>query len=413
MKTVVVGGGVIGLACAFSLAHDGHEVIIVETSPDSLRGTSVHNAGWVVPAMADPVPSPGMVSAGLKMMLDRKSPLYIRPTVSPRRLKLLYQLARHCTPERFERGVAALAALAQTSIDGLDRWAAMGVTFESSRTNGLILATADKDKARHMLDAIHRHHDPQAKLLSSSEIRDLEPALAGEFAAGVSCEDQRCIAPETLLRSLVDACTAMGVTIRYSTAVRGMRASSGARTTACLSDGSEIDADVVVVAAGAKTEQIVRQLGTALPVFAGKGYGVDLPAPPVTLNRAVYLTEQKVAVSPTPGRIRLSGTMEIGARAGRISPTRIKGIREAGVQALGDWAGSTTPLNTFAGDRPMTPDGLPIIGFLPGSENVLIATGHQMLGITLAVPTGEAIAETIRTGRAPDHLKALAPGRFL
>ena len=412
MRVVVVGGGVIGLASALALARDGHRVTVVEAAADSLGGTSVHNAGWVVPVMADPVPAPGMVAAGLKMMLNRTSPLYIRPTLNPRTVKLIYQLARHCTVDHFERGVAALAALAQSSIAELDEWGAQGVTYAPSQKDGLILTSTDREKAKHMLEEIHRHHDPKAQLLDASDLRDLEPALVGEFAGGVFCDQQRCIAPETLVRSLVDACTAAGVLIRFAATVVGMRASAGTWSVARLSDDTEVEGDAIVIATGATTDRIVRHLGRSLPVFAGKGYGIDLAAPAVTLRRAVYLTERKVAVSPTPGRIRLSGTMEIGARPGRISAPRIAGIRDAGATALGDWVRTTAPLKTFSGDRPMTPDGLPIIGFLPGYENVVVATGHQMLGITLAAPTGAAVAETLATGRVPERLGPLSPQRF-
>jgi D-amino-acid dehydrogenase len=92
--------------------------------------------------------------------------------------------------------------------------------------------------------------------------------------------------------------------------------------------------------------------------------------------------------------------------------SRVAGIRDAGATALGDWVRTTAPRRTFSADRPMTPDGLPIIGFLPGYENVVVATGHQMLGITLAAPTAVAIAETLKTGHVPEHLSPLSPQRF-
>jgi D-amino-acid dehydrogenase len=411
MQVLVVGGGVIGLASALELARAGHAVTVVESAPDSLGGTSVHNAGWVVPAMADPVPAPGMVVTGLRMMLNRRSPLYIRPTLNPGRVRLLLQMARHCTPERFEHGVAALGALSHSATAEFDRWEARGITAAESDSRGLILTTEDRAKAQKMADAMSVHHDVKAELLSPADVREMEPALIGDVAAGVYCDQERCLDPLTLLASLVKACVAEGVTLRYRTTATGLT-STATGTRVRLSDHGDVDADVLVIAAGVATGALARHLGVRLPVFAGRGYGVDLPAPRTRLTRPVYLAEQKVAVSPLTDRLRLSGTMEIGARSDLISAPRIEGIRAAGAAALGDWARTAAPRGVFAGNRPMTPDGLPILGFLPGYDNVFVATGHQMLGITLAAATAAAVAQSLRDGRLPEHLRALSPERF-
>ena len=171
----------------------------------------------------------------------------------------------------------------------------------------------------------------------------------------------------------------------------------------------------MVVCAGAWTPAVLRPAGVRIPIEAGKGYALDYaPPPPLPrpLRHALYLHEARVAVTPLDGLVRLAGTMELSGLNDRIAPGRVAAIARAGASFLRGWPADPGRAVAWAGARPMTPDGLPVIGLAPGFGNLAVASGHAMLGVTLAPATGEAIAELLTTGRVPEVVRPFDPGRF-
>jgi D-amino-acid dehydrogenase len=148
-----------------------------------------------------------------------------------------------------------------------------------------------------------------------------------------------------------------------------------------------------------------------LPIEAGKGYSVTIEHPRRTVRRPLDLIEARLAVTPFRDGLRLAGTMELSGLNLRLEPRRVEAIRRAGDRYLGDWRGGTRE-HVWVGMRPLTPDGLPAMGLAPGSDNVYVATGHQMLGVTLAPATGMALAELMLTGHSDVDLRPFAPFRF-
>jgi D-amino-acid dehydrogenase len=173
-----------------------------------------------------------------------------------------------------------------------------------------------------------------------------------------------------------------------------------------------LEADAVLLCAGAWTPAVARLAGARVPIEAGKGYCLDYAPPPTGVGHAVYLHEARVAVTPLDGMVRLAGTMEFAGIDERVRPQRVAAIARAGATALHGWPADPGAARVGSGLRPMTPDGLPVIGRLKGFRNLAVASGHAMLGLTLAPATGESVAELLTTGRAPEVLRPFDPGRF-
>ena len=215
------------------------------------------------------------------------------------------------------------------------------------------------------------------------------------------------------MRGLVKRCEALGVRIVENTRVERFLRTGDAVTLATTADGGEYGGDVFVVAAGVWSGPLSAKLGVPMPIRPGKGYSIDYSPAPVALRTTLTLEDARVAVTPLNGMVRLAGTMEFGGFDESINAVRVDAIRRAAEAAFTDWGNPVGEAAPWAGLRPMTPDGLPIIGRLGPLRNAFIASGHGMLGLTLAPATAEIVTDMVVHERMPLNASAVSPNRFL
>ena len=411
-RVVIVGGGVIGLCAAFALERLGALVTVVDAGLPG-GGASATNAGWIVPSLAAPVPAPGLVRTSFRWMLRSDSPLYIRPRADLDLARWLVAFWRRCNARDHRAGMEATAELARRTMDLYDELERAGVAFEQHR-QGILFAYRSPTELEHDLRALEplRAFGLDLPLpLWGDAVRALDPALADTVCGGYWIAGERHVRPESLTAGLVEFLTARGVAIRPNQPVTAIEHANG-RATAVRVTGDRIEADAVLLCAGAWTPRVARLVGVRIPIQGGKGYSLDYAPPPRPVSHALYLHEVRVAVTPLDGMVRLAGTMEFSGLNNMIRSDRVAAIARAGATALRDWPADPAVPRVGSGLRPMTPDGLPVIGWLPGFRNVAVASGHAMLGVTLAPATGAAIAELLASGEPPEEIRAFDPARF-
>ncbi len=408
MHVAIIGGGVIGLTSAYQLARDGAEVTLIDARATG-RGASELNAGWVCPADAAPVPAPGMVSQALRWMLRSDSPLYIRPSLDPSFLSFMFRMWRHCNAADHRAGTAALLELTTGAMERLDGYQADGIDFEM-HADGLLmvfLSARKLDEHGANLDLVASYGLPPTVLIGDS-VRAQEPALGEAVIGGIRFPAERHLDPAALARGLHRRCLELGVEIVEHAVVDGVEW-RGTRATAVSAGTRRFAAEAFLLAAGTWSGPLSKLFGVGLPVRPGKGYSVDVPA--LGLRSPVYLSEARVAVTPLDTKLRLAGTMEFGGFDERVDRARVGAIRRAPRAYFRDWSMTVEP-QFGAAMRPMTPDGLPIIGHLGGLPNVYVSTGHAMLGLTLAPSTAAAIAELMLAGHRSPVLEPFSADRF-
>ena len=407
---IVVGAGLVGLCTAYYLRQRGAEVLVLERERVG-SGASRGNAGEVCPSGVEPLAAPGMVRESIRSGLRPGGALSFRPLGGAALVRFAARFASLANARDYERGFTALAGLARRTYDLYDGLAEDGVGTHIRRDGYLYCCSSPVSARDHRasLDRFVREGLTQAPgpVLDGAELRDLEPAVGEGARAGFLLPQERWIDPSRFVDDLAAALARMGVPVLEGAEVTGLREEAdGVLATGRF--GQEAGS-AAVIAGGARSRELLAALGLRTLLQPGKGYSFSV-APAVMPAHCLYLPDAHVGVTPMGERLRVAGTMQMDGTYDRFDRRRIPAIVTAAAPYVRgvDWEART---DEWVGPRPMTPDGLPMLGVLPGRTRIFAAAGHNMLGLTLAPTTGKAMADLILGDDPGIDLSAMAPGR--
>ena len=408
---LVVGGGVVGLSCAWFLRASGLAVTVLECGEPG-GGASRGNAGAICPSMVEPLPAPGMVGHALANMRKADAALYVHPTYAPKMAAFLARFTKAATRSEYERGLAAIAQLGRLVTSAYDELAAAGIGTHAGR-DGYVMAYRELAAAREEHEQLRRMAslglcaEPEA-VADGAAVRELEPLLSEAIRAGYLLPGERWVDPSRLVDDLAAALLAAGVELVEGAAVGSVEEDVDG-VVAITERGSFVGA-TAVIAAGVWSKELCAGLGTKLLLLPGKGYSFAV-RPAVLPRRLISFADAHVMGSPMGDRFRVAGTMEFDGTTDRFNPKRVEAIVRGLAPLLRD-VDMDARTEEWVGPRPMTPDGLPYIGALPGHPRVVVAAGHNMLGVTLAAATGRVVAGLVSAGDPGIDLAPFSPARF-
>jgi D-amino-acid dehydrogenase len=410
---VIVGAGLVGLACAYSLASSGLETLVIDAEQAG-SGASWGNAGHVVfaPEVVAPVPAPGVVRMALRWLVQRDSPLRLAPRLEPAYLRWLIQFISSCSPEAAAAGLQATLALNSQTAELFDALEREGLEFEMERLGMLLVYRKRQSFESARKKALETGGSgADVKILSRDEAVEAEPLLRADACAGaIRREAERQIRPDKLINALVERLGRMGVPILTQTSCLGV-VRSGQKVAALQTPEGPIRGNAYVLAPGAGLSALASQVGVRIPVEGGRGYSFDVPRDGLPLRTPVYVYDGRLALTPFREFTRVVGMMELGMRAATVRAGAIETMNHVGAATFRHWPRREAG-DAWAGLRPMTPDGLPVIGAVEGIDNLYVAGGHGMLGVTLCLRTGTAIAACIRGEPTDPILEPFRPCRF-
>jgi D-amino-acid dehydrogenase len=411
-RVVVVGAGIAGLCCAYYLRRRGLDVAVLDAEPVGSRNASSYgNGGWICPSQAGPLPEPGLTVAALQGLMAGTSPLYFRPNYLPRLAPWLARFWTYCNQRDFDRGTAALAALSWRTFELVDAMVADGIEFELYKS-GLVVASESERELRKFLDSLEgmRAHGftlPQEVIVGDA-LHELEPALSPRARAGLHIGEHWHVRPQTMTVGIARRLRGMGVDIREGVRVEGFDTVEGA-VRAVRTDAGDVQADAFVLAAGSWTTLLARKLSVEIPLEPGKGYSC-LVKPKRMPRHGILFADVHAGVSPLGDRLKIAGTMEFSGYNLEVDRARLENV----LRMASGYIELETPdyEDAWAGLRPMTADGLPILDWAGGYRNCYLATGYSMLGMTISQPAGEAMAQMVATGERPALFEPFRCDRF-
>jgi D-amino-acid dehydrogenase len=416
VRVLVLGAGGIGVATAHYLAEDGHEVTVLDRQPAAGLETSFGNAGNVCPSYATPWAAPGMRWKAAKWLLQRDAPLAVRWRADPGLLAWGGSWLANCSRGRFERNKRRMQRLSHYSLACLQRLReSLGVHYEETTQGILQLLRTERELAAlghhtRILEAAGIPH----KVLDPKGCVEVEPGLAHArvpFAGGLHLPADETGDCRVFTQALAEHASRRGVRFRFRTVIEGVAVEGGRATGVATSEGL-IGADRCIVALGCGAVPLLASLGIRLPIQPVKGYSLTLSiARPELAPRASVMDEHtKVAITRLGSRVRAAGTAELGATTTDAPPERFRTLARVLHELYPDAAVLERP-QYWAGLRPMTPDGPPILGPTP-IGGLLLNVGHGSQGWSMACGSGRVLADLV-SGRRPDiDLEGLALGRY-
>jgi D-amino-acid dehydrogenase len=395
---LILGGGAIGLACALFLLRAGRGVTLLERNAVG-TGSSHGNCGTITPSLL-PLPSPATLVKGLKWMLTPDAPLRIKPTLDPALLGWLLAFARRCNDRDYRQTAQTkmkLLLASRARLAALIRDESLDCEFLECGTLSVYRTAAALDKAAAEAELLLSLGVP-VQILDGAATRAMEPALNDSIIGGHLHSGDARLRPDRYVAELARAVRAAGGRIEENTEVRGFRVESGRILNVATSRGDFVGGDIVY-ALGAWSPLLERQLGLRLPIQPGKGYSITCTRPARAPTIPLVLKERSVCVTSWASGYRLGSTMEFAGYDSTLNRTRLDALKRGAAEYLLEPVGPVIEEEWY-GWRPMTPDDLPIIGRAPQLSNLMLATGHGMLGVSLSAITAQLVSELL-TQRAP------------
>ncbi len=396
---LIIGGGVIGLACAYELQRAGRKVRVLEQGRIG-SGSSHGNCGTLTPSHAEPLAAPGVIAKALRWMLKPDAPLYIAPRFDPALWHWLWNFSRRCNARDCRTATRARAALLETSremIERLVRDHALDCEFAASGVLHAFVDPRARDAAYAELPALREVGivgDPWDAARLAAE----EPSLCAGLAGGLFFPGDASLRPDRYVAELARLARAAGCEFVEDCAVLGFRRERGRVVGIDTTRGPHRGVDVII-ATGAWSPELVRDLGFALPIQPGKGYSITWDAQRAPPRRPLALIERSVCVTAWGSGFRLGSTMEFSGYDSTLNRTRLDALERAAGEYMRD-PPTGARREEWYGWRPMTYDDLPVLGRAPGSDNLWLATGHGMLGVSMSMVTGRLLAD-LMTERDP------------
>lgn len=411
-EVLVIGGGIIGLCTAYCAANMGARVTLIDHS--GLPGAaSVGNAGLVVPSRCKPLPSPQTLRTGLSHLLLPGGPFAValRPDLDLFRWLLRFGLSSR--QAHFERNREILLRLGHHSLHMYNRWLARPFEPPPYAPNGVLFPyfsrkrfdEAGKEAAKlGSLGVVSRTLSPQEAL-------EAEPALSRNLAGAILKEAEGCVHPARLLGWLKQEILSLGGAVLEGVEALGLQTDKAQQPVSVLTTEGTMEGEQIVLAAGARSRDLLQSVGLRLPLQGGKGYSLTFPSRPAPITRPLLAEEAHLAMTPLQEGLRITGVLELTGSEASVDRERLAQVMKEARRCL-PGLGKPEMQRIWRGLRPCTPDGLPLVGRLHRWPNLWIATGHANLGMTLGPITGRIMAEMLAGRTTFPEASALSPERF-
>ena len=387
---------------------------VIDRQAEDRDGCSFGNAGMVVPSHFVPLAAPGMVALGIRWMWNPESPFYIKPRLDPELLAWGWRFIRASTAGHVRAAAPLLRDLNLASRSEYERLASelpdefglvqRGLLMLCRTEHGLEEEAAFAAKAEAL--------GVPARVLGVKETAAMDPTVTMDVAGSVFFPKDCHLSPHRFMKAVREECGRLGVRFLWGSEVTGVRRERD-RVRSLETTAGEIPVGRLVLAGGSWSSRLGAGLGLSIPMQAGKGYSLTLDRPRQLPELCSILTEARVAVTPMGGSLRFGGTMEIAGLNEDITERRVRGIVKAAVRYFpayepGDFEG----IRPWRGLRPCSPDGLPYLGHSRRVANLVVATGHAMMGLSLGPITGRLVAELLAGDRPSFDLSRVSPDRY-
>ncbi|MDP1546496.1 MAG: FAD-dependent oxidoreductase [Anaerolineales bacterium] len=409
---LIIGGGPIGLSCAYYLLKAGRKVTILDANEIG-KGSGSGNAGHIVPSHIIPLAAPGVVTSALKWMLNpAHSPFGLKIRADLKYISWLIQFAAACNEANVARALEPMKNLGQLSADNFAQMIAeekFDCHYQTTGFLNLYKNQAAFEEGKHEADFMQKYGIP-VSVYERNQIADVEPAVRDDVLGGVHFTGDAHLNPAIFLGLLGKHVRAMGAQVYEHTAVTGF-ASAGGKVRVVKTGTGEFEAQQVILAAGAWSPIVARDLRLKIPVQPARGYSLTASAIQNMPRQALILGDRRVAVSPFGNLLRVTGRLEVGEYSATPNPRWIARLEEFAREYI-RLDEKLDIKETWAGLRPVTPDGMPIIGRSPHHSNLTVATGHAMLGLSLGPGTGQVVAELVNGRETAIDLTPFGMERF-